>query len=158
MGDVFITEPKNASKLQKRAKKTTVNKNGRINRKKRFGKSIQNRCPGYFQAAIERKFKSTGGKYIEVPSNYRASQYDHTADEYIKKKLSQRTYYLKDGIFVQRDLYSAFLLFAYSFITEDVDREKCINNFSNFLEKQNALISWIKANKLKILNSGIAVK
>jgi len=28
-----------------------------------------------------------------VPSDYRASQYDHTADDYIKKKLSDRMYH-----------------------------------------------------------------
>ena len=58
-----------------------------INRKKRFGRSIKNRCPGYFQAQVKRKFTQTCGTYIEVPQEYRASQYDHTVDEYIKKKL-----------------------------------------------------------------------
>ena len=48
LGNIFITEQKNTKKLQKRAKNTTINKNGKYNRKKRFGKSIQNRCPGYF--------------------------------------------------------------------------------------------------------------
>lgn len=83
LGDTFVTEPKNAARLMKRAKETTVNDKGRINRKKRFGKSIKNRCPGGFQAAVENKFKTSGGTYIEVPNNYRASQYDHTADDYI---------------------------------------------------------------------------
>lgn len=92
LGDVFVTEPKNASKLMKRAKETTKNDKGKYNRKKRFGKSIKNRCPSGFQSTIEKKFKITGGTYIEVPNNYRASQYDHTADDYIKKKLSDRLY------------------------------------------------------------------
>ncbi len=70
----------------KRAKKTTVNSKGKFNKKKRFGKSIKNRCPSGFQTTVEKKFKVTGGAYIEVPNNYRASQYDHTADDYIKKK------------------------------------------------------------------------
>ena len=83
LGDTFVTEPKNAARLMKRAKETTVNNKGRINRKKRFGKSVKNRCPGGFQAAVENKFKTSGGTYIEVPNNYRASQYDHTADDYI---------------------------------------------------------------------------
>ena len=83
LGDTFVTEPKNAARLMKRAKETTVNDKGRINRKKRFGKSVKNRCPGGFQAAVENKFKTSGGTYIEVPNNYRASQYDHTADDYI---------------------------------------------------------------------------
>ncbi len=41
LGDIFVTEPKNAKKLQKRVQKTTVDKNGKINRKKRFGKSAK---------------------------------------------------------------------------------------------------------------------
>lgn len=108
LGDTFVTEPKNASKLLKRAKKTTVNSKGKFNKKKRFGKSIKNLCPSGFQITVEKKFKVTGGAYIEVPYNYRASQYDHTADDYIKKKLSDRLYRLRDGTLVQRDWYSSF--------------------------------------------------
>ena len=85
LGDVFITEPRNAGKLMKRAKETTVNSRGKFNKKKRFGKSIKNRCPSGFQATVEEKFKTTGGTYIEVPNDYRASQYDHTAYDYIVK-------------------------------------------------------------------------
>ena len=66
IGDVFITEPKNAAKLMKQASKTTVNSKGKINKKKRFGKSIKNRCPGGFQIAVENRFKTSGGTYIEV--------------------------------------------------------------------------------------------
>ena len=64
LGDVFITEPKNAGRLMRRAKETTVNSKGKFNRKKRFGKSIKNRCPSGFQAAVEQKFKVSGGIYI----------------------------------------------------------------------------------------------
>ena len=39
----------------------------KLNKKKRFGKSIKNRCPSGFQATVEEKFKTTGGTYIEVP-------------------------------------------------------------------------------------------
>ena len=69
----------------KRAKKTTVNSKGKFNKKKRFGKSIKNRCPSGFQTTIEKKFKVTGGAYIEVPNNYRASQYDHTQMTTLRK-------------------------------------------------------------------------
>ena len=44
LGDTFVTEPKNASRLMRRTKETTVNSKGKFNRKKRFGKSIKNRC------------------------------------------------------------------------------------------------------------------
>ena len=157
LGDVFVTEPKNASKLMKRAKETTKNNKGKFNKKKRFGKSIKNRCPSGFQTTIEKKFKSSGGIYIEVPQNYRASQYDHTADDYIKKKLSDRIYKLKDGTRVQRDWYSSFLLYCYDFRTQDIDKAKCNTEFDRCYAKEKALIAWIKANKIKVLNSGIKV-
>ena len=157
LGDVFVTEPKNASKLMKRTKETTVNSKGKFNKKKRFGKSIKNRCPGGFQSNVEKKFKATGGIYIEVPNNYRASQYDHTANDYIKKKLSDRLYTLRDGTLVQRDWYSSFLLYCYDYRTQNIDKDKCIVKFDDCYNKEKALITWIKANKIKVLNSGIKI-
>ena len=157
LGDVFITEPKNAGKLMKRAKETTVNSKGKFNKKKRFGKSIKNRCPSGFQATVEEKFKTTGGTYIEVPNDYRASQYDHTADEYIKKKLSDRMYHLSDGTLVQRDWYSSFLLYCYDYRTKNIDRDRCILEFEECYSKEEALIERIKANRIKVLNSGIKI-
>ena len=157
LGDTFVTEPKNASRLMRRTKETTVNSKGKFNRKKRFGKSIKNRCPSGFQTAVERKFKATGGTYIEVPNNYRASQYDHTADDYIKKKLSDRLYKLFDGTEVQRDWYSSYLLYCYDYRTQNIDKDKCNAEFERCYNKEKALITWIKANKIKILNSGIKV-
>lgn len=157
LGDVFITEPKNVGRLMKRAKETTKNDKGKFNRKKRFGKSIKNRCPSGFQTTVEKKFKVTGGTYIEVPNNYRASQYDHTADDYIKKNLSDRLYKLADGTLVQRDWYSSFLLYCYDYKTKEIDKNKCVNEFKRCYDKEKDLIEWIKANKIKILNSGIKI-
>ena len=157
LGDIFVTEPQNASKLMKRAKETTVNSRGKFNKKKRFGKSIKNRCPSGFQTTIEKKFKATYGTYIEVPNNYRASQYDHTADDYIKKKLSDRMYRLTDGTLVQRDWYSSFLLYCYDHKTKNIDRDRCISEFEKCYSKEKALIERIKANKIKVLNSGIKI-
>lgn len=157
LGDVFVTEPKNASKLMKRAKETTVNSRGKHNKKKRFGKSIKNRCPSGFQTAIENKFKVSGGNYIEVSNHYRASQYDHTADDYIKKKLSDRMYKLTDGTLVQRDWYSSFLLYCYDYKTKGINKEKCVDEFEKCYNKEKALIECIKANRIKVLNSGIKI-
>lgn len=157
LGDIFVTEPKNASKLMKRVKETTVNNKGKFNKKKRFGKSIKNRCPSGFQTTIEKKFKATCGMYIEVPNNYRASQYDHTADDYIKKKLSDRMYRLTDGTLVQRDWYSSFLLYCYDCKIKNIDRDRCILEFEKCYSKEKALIERIKANKIKVLNSGIKI-
>lgn len=54
LGDVFITEPKNSAKLQKRARKTTVNDKGRYNKKKRFGKSIKTDAPDIFRNRLRK--------------------------------------------------------------------------------------------------------
>ena len=157
LGDTFVTEPKNASKLMKRAKETTKDDKGKFNKKKRFGKSIKNRCPSGFQTAIEKKFKVTGGTYIEVPKDYRASQYDHTVNDYIKKKLSDRMYKLTNGTLVQRDWYSSFLLYCYDDATQNIDKDKCMKEFEKCYNKEKALIARIKANKIKVLNSGIKI-
>ena len=45
LGDTFVTEPKNASKLMKRAKKTTVNSKGRFNKKKALWKIYKESLP-----------------------------------------------------------------------------------------------------------------
>ncbi len=157
LGDTFVTEPKNASKLQKRAKETTRNGKGKLKKRKRFGKSIKNRCPGGFQATVEKKFRITGGIYREVPNHYRASQYDHTVDDYIKKKLSDRLYRLRDGTFVQRDWYSSFLLYCYDDRTQAMNKEKCRKEFEKCYEKEKAFLEWMKMNKIKVFNSGIKI-
>lgn len=151
LGDIFVTEPKNTKKLQKRSTKDGTDKNGRCTRKKRFGKSVKNRCPGYFQMQAEQKFAC----YIEVPNNYRASQYDHTSDSYIKKELSQRMYSLSDGTAVQRDWYSSYLLYSIDTVNMTIDKSKCITGFSDKYAKERAMISWIIKNKIRVLNSGI---
>ena len=156
LGDVFITEPQNAKALQRRAQKTTINpKTGRYNRKKRFGKSIKNRCPGYFQAKVKAKFQSTGGKYIEVAKNFRASQYDHTCNDYIKKELSDRMFNLSDGTRVQRDWYSSFLLYCAVRTGEHINKNKCKKEFKQFYDKYLILENYIKFNHIEVMNSGI---
>lgn len=157
LGNVVITESKNANRLKVKAKTETIfnEKTGKYNRKRRFGRSIQNRAPGYLQMKLQQKFQNTGGIYIEVPNNYKASQYDHTADDYIKKDLNDRYYALQDGTMVQRDMYSAFLLFNINLLNKFIDKEKCKSNFNNFYQLQNKRIYEIQQNKEKIYNSGI---
>ena len=136
-------------------------KTGRTNRKKRFGKSVRNRCPGYFQSHVKDVFLSSGGKYFEVPYEYRASQYDHTNGEYVQKKLSDRMFSLSDGTIVQRDLYSSFLLYN---ATADnstgqlvIDGMNCINSFASFNRMHEEEIERIRLSERKVLNSGIRV-
>ena len=95
---------------------------------------------------------TTGAKspidVIEAADNY-------TADDYIKKKLSDRMYRLTDGTLVQRDWYSSFLLYCYDCKTKEIDKIKCITEFDKCYNKEKVLITWIKTSKIKILNSGI---
>lgn len=156
LGDCFVTEPANAKKLQKRANpEVKTDKNGRMKRKKRFGRSIKNRCPGYMQAKAKQLFESTGGTYIEVPMEYRASQYDHTAGTYIKKELSQRMYCLSDGTKVQRDWYSSYLLYCISNTYTQIDKRRCKQKFTTMYLKERQMIETIIRSGKKILNSGI---
>lgn len=172
LGNVFITEPKNAKKLQKCSKKTERQDNPSVvqksdgtkqlvykyKRKKRFGKSIKNRCPGYFQAQAKAKFERTGGVYIEVPVTYRASQYDHTCNKYIKKALSQRMYELADGTRVQRDWYSSFLMYCIGTDLQNISRYKCKRYFDELYAKYLELEQYIINNKIVVMNSGIKFK
>ena len=158
LGDVFITEPQNAKALQKCAQKTTINpKTGRCNRKKRFGKSVKNRCPGYFLAKVKAKFQSTGGRYIEVAKDFRASQYDHTCDKYIKKELSDRMFNLSDGTRVQRDWYSSFLLYCAVKSGEHVNKSRCKKEFKQLYTKYIDLENYIRTNHINVMNSGIKI-
>lgn len=172
LGNVFVTEPGNAKSMQRRAKKMERQENATVikkadgteqvvhkyKRKKRHGKSIKNRCPGYFQAQIKEKFKRTGGIYIEVTSNYRASQYDHTCNKYIKKKLSKRMFLLSDGTRVQRDWYSSFLLYCIGRNMQSISRYKCRKYFNNLYDKYLKLEDYIKTNKTVVMNSGIKIE
>jgi putative transposase len=88
-----------------------------------FGKSVKVRAPGMLVRTLERKAKAAGGELIEVPTwNTRLSQFDHTSGQYIKKPLWQREHIFGDGITapVQRDLYSAFLVFCCNANTLDI--------------------------------------
>ena len=133
--------------------------NGKKNRKalpesihlKKVKQSIKNRCLGYFQSQAKWKFRI----YVEVPNDYKASQYDHTSDTYIKKSLSQRMYRLQDGTMVQRDLYSSFLLYCIDLNTNKIDKNKCIHEFEKQYKNQNETIEYIQMNQIKVMNSGI---
>lgn len=157
LGDEAIVEHMNIKALQKKSKETTVNeKTGRINRKKRFGKSIANRCPGAFIAQLKYRFESTGGTYKEVNTwTFKASQYDHMSMECNKKQLSQRWHLFENGIKVQRDIYSAMLLYCSDSEYSKPDNALCNKFFSKFLKMHNICIDNIKVNKIKVLNSGI---
>ena len=148
--DTVKVEAMNFKGLQKRAKNTTINeKTGRINRKKRFGKSLANKAPSMFLTILENKLKAKGGRYIEVNTfKVKASQYNHLNGEYKKKKLSQRWNFLEykgQSIKVQRDLYSSFLIKNVLNDLKTIDNKKCTNDFDKFLKLHEKEIEILKS-------------
>ena len=155
LGDQIYGEHMNFQGLAKRSKNTTVNRNtGKINKKKRFGKSISNRCPGLMVSTLKNKF---GNGYHEVNTwEFKASQYNHITNTCIKKKLSQRIQeldYNGETITIQRDLYSAFLLMNSNDTLDKPDLNLCNITFENFIVNHTICINNLKANNIKVNNS-----
>ena len=97
--------------LAKRAKEAKTNSNGKFVSKKRFGKSVSNKAPALFVKTLERKVVGAGGSFQKVDTfSVKASQFNHLTETFTKKNLSKRWNTMPDGMKVQRDLYSAFLI------------------------------------------------
>lgn len=155
LGDQIYGEHMNFQGLAKRSKNTTINQNtGKINKKKRFGKSIFNRCPGLMVSTLKNKF---GNGYHEVNTwEFKASQYNHITNTCIKKKLSQRIQeldYNGETITIQRDLYSAFLLMNSNNTLDKPDLNLCNITFENFIVNHTICINNLKVNNIKVNNS-----
>lgn len=156
--DTIIKEDLDFKALQKRVKgkakkqdkkSKVIDKKGneryiyKFKKKKRFGKSLNNHSPGYLDAQLLKKAEEYGVNVIKVDMlKYRASQYRHDIDEYIKPSLSDR-FKIIDEHKVQRNLYSSFLLYNYK-DKETIDREKCIEEFDNFIKQQDELVKEVK--------------
>ena len=80
---------------------------------------------------------------------FKASQYNHVSDDYIKVPLKQRSKLIGADI-VQRDLYSAFLIKNADLITMKPDRNLCLNDFAMFVKLQNELIETMKQNNISM--------
>lgn len=136
LGDKFYVETMNYSGLQKRAKKTTINKNGKFNKKKRFGKSLANKAPAMFLTILDNKLKWNGTQLNKIDTyNVKASQYNHFSGEYIKKDLSERwnVFDINGKEFrLQRDIYSAFLIMNINKSLSTINRDLCFSEFDNF--------------------------
>ena len=151
--DTLYVEKMHFKGLQRRARQAKVKENGKYASRKRFGKSLQARAPAQFCGILKRKLEALGGQYLEVDTRtFRASQYDHVTDTYVKKKLSRRHHAI-NGRWIQRDLYSAFLLMNSADTLDHADRERCFETFDTFLRAHDACISIICNTKKKILRS-----
>ncbi|MDF0726108.1 hypothetical protein PY093_05190, partial [Cytobacillus sp. S13-E01] len=159
LGDELFIETMNIKGLQKKAKSVTKNeKTGKFNKRKRFGKSIGKRSPGYFIKQAKYRFLITEGSVHEVNTwKYKASQYDHIINDINKKQLSKRWHELPNGLKIQRDLYSAFLLYCSEDTLEKPNRNKCLQEFNSFYDKHQHCIEQIRNNHVVVLNSGIKI-
>lgn len=159
-GNEFYVEKMNIRGLQKRAKETKVSeKTGKIQKKKRFGKSIAHRAPSLFISILKQKVTNNGGVFDEVnTATFKASQYDHKSNTYTKKPLKQRWNVFKDGTKVQRDLYAAFLLQNSNKNKKTPNKNLCKKTFDNFKKMHDVEITRLEKMSTLTLNSGIKLK
>ena len=141
--DIFV-ENMNYKALSKRAKfkeGEELNKKGKNKRKKRFGKSIGNKSPGKFLTVLNTKLQYQG-KSLNKVNNYtfKASQYNHIDNEYKKENLNTRNKIIGKRK-VQRDLYSAFLMYCSNDDLQTANQEMCIKEFDNFIKNHNIEIA-----------------
>lgn len=137
LGNKVYVEKMNFAGLQRRVKKTEKNDKGKFKRKKRFGKSLANKAPSMLLTIINRKLGYYGEQLIKIDtSEAKASQFNHFDGTYTKKSLSQRWNNF-DGVKIQRDLYSAFLIMNIADDLKSFDIDKCNDRFENFYRLHN---------------------
>jgi hypothetical protein len=126
-------------------------KTGKFKKKKRFGKSLSNRAPALLIEIINRKLEYIGKNIIKIDTfKVKASQLNHSTNEYEKKSLSKRWVEIL-GNKIQRDLYSAFLIKNVKENLEEVNIEKAQKEFKNFVKLHNEEIERIKKGNVKTL-------
>lgn len=147
LGENIYVEKMNFAGLSKRSTKTERNEKGRFKKKKRFGKSIANRAPSMLLGIIDRKLSYYSKRLIKIDTwSARASQFNHFDGTYNKKKLSQRWNDF-NGIRVQRDLYSAFLIMNVVDDLKSFDISKCNERFDNFYRLHNLEVERLTGHK-----------
>ena len=151
LGDNIYTEIMNFKALAKKSTKPTEfnEKTGKNKRKMRFGKSILDKSPSLFLTILENKLKYEGATLKKVNTQtFKASQYNHIKDKYIKKPLSQRVNKFEDLI-IQRDLYSAYLLMNSNKNLKTTNKNLCKMNFDTFVKNHNQCINELKNKNIK---------
>ena len=105
---------------------------------------LAKRAPAMFLSILKQKLEAQGGCLHKVNTvRFRASQYNHLADTYQKKTLSERWALIGEDK-IQRDLYSAFLLMNSNADGTSADRELCIKTYQDFKQKHDQLIERLK--------------
>ena len=148
LGDKFYVETMNYQGLQKRSKNTTKNKQGKFKIKKRFGKSLANKAPSMFLTMLDNKLKWNGEKLYKIDTaKCKASQYNHFTGECNKKELKDRWNDF-NGVKVQRDIYSAFLIMNVDNDLKGINQQKCNDRFENFKRLHDIEVNRLKELKL----------
>ena len=154
LGDRILVETMQFQGLQKRAKKTTKNKQGKFNKKKRFGKSLSNKAPAMLIEIINKKLKYEGLEILKINTQkVKASQYNHFTGEYNKKDLKDRW---NEDINIQRDMYSSFLIMNVNDDLETINQDKCIETYDNFKilhDKEIERLKELKLQGIKLISS-----
>lgn len=147
LGDNIYVEIMSFFGLAKRTKKTEKNSKGRFKCKKRFGKTIANRAPAMLLEIINRKLSYYDKYLIKIDTwHAKASQFNHFDGTYHKKTLSQRWNDF-NGIKIQRDLYSAFLIMNTASDLKSFDINKCNERFENFYKLHNKEVKRLTGHK-----------
>lgn len=147
LGNKVYVEKMNFAGLQKRAKNTEKNDKGKFKRKKRFGKSLANKAPSMLLTIIDRKLSYYDRQLIKIDTwNAKASQFNHFDGTYNKKSLSQRWNDF-DGVKIQRDLYSAFLIMNIADDLKSFDINKCNDRFEIFYKLHNLEVDRLRGHK-----------
>lgn len=154
MSDEFYVEKMNWKALSKRSKETKRNQKGKFLSKKRFGKSIANKAPASFINILEAKATAAGGIFQRIDTwEAKASQFNHVTGKCSKKRLSKRWHTLEDGMKVQRDLYSAFLIQHINKDLKSFDVEACKKDFTAFLAMHQKEIERLQSLDKKMPSS-----
>lgn len=158
LGDDIRVEAMRFQSLQKKSNKISKNKkNGKINSKKRFGKSIKNHAPSMLLNIIDRKLGYQGEKIKKIDTyKTKASQFNHITGEYSKKQLNERWNNDLGGYRIQRDLYSAFLIKNTNDKLDEVNVNLCDREWKQFVELHDYEIDDLKRSCSKTLRWFIA--
>ena len=153
-GDTFIVENNPVKAWAARAKETKVNeKTGKIQSKKRGGKSIGNHAPAMFVDILENKVKSLGGTFIRANTNNAASQYDFSNNSFKEGEdrhgLNERAITLSNGNTHQRDMLAAFNLQHLTDEKKQYDVEAMKRDYERFCQLEQEEIQRYKNKEKK---------
>ena len=142
-GSNFKVENNPISAWQKRTKETTINKKGRFNSKKRFGKSLGNHAPSAFIEILKNKVIALNGTFEKIDVKNAASQFDFTNQTFTPHKLNVRNIQLSNGNIHLRDTLAAFNIMHCQNVEKSKTQlnynvEQMFKDYDNFfnLEKQ----------------------